>query len=448
MEVKHLRFVTITLAGLVCLIGCGGGGKQQPQIQQGRITGVVSDASSGAAAGVTVSVDGMSYSVRTNANGEFAIEGVPPGVHTVTAIGSGGTQGCAVVVEVEEGNETNAGELVLREAGQISGLVTSAATSEALPDATVTIVEAVVTTEDEMPHPVRIARTNEYGSYTVSGLPVGDYVVTVDKEGYRSASFYTSVLAATTTPGDVCLQPAASGPTGALKGTVYVQEDDGRISPLPGAMVILTDLGEEEPKPLPPVSDGPSAGRSEPVGDEYWAYSGFDGSYSIEGVPPGRYQATAVRPGMGFEQREVAIEAGSTTQADFTLVLVLPVYREITGTVTNALTGEPIAGAEVFAAADFPPVLLSGEARPGRPRGSIIIPDPDKCSMYAVTNDKGAYRLLVPDSVTIIHVYALGFEPAEEVVDERSVIDFKLKPEGGGDYQLPPLGRHPSRLSR
>jgi len=437
----HLRFVSAAaIAALVfaCLAGCGGGGKgvnPPAATGLGRITGMAEGAPSG---GVTVRVDGTNLSAQTDQNGRFEIEGVPSGIHTLTATVENGSQGCAVVVEVEGGKETNVGELVLREAGQISGLVTSTATSEAVSDAAVTVVESVVTIADEMPHPVRTTQTNEYGSYTVSGLPVGEYVVTVDKEGFRSASFAVTVYAASTTPGDVALYPVATGETGAVKGTVYLSTDDGRVDPLVGVMVILTSADNPEPPPpLPPLYEQQPGGRFGYVGDEYWAYSGPDGTYSIEGVPPGRYVATAVRPGMQIDQQEVTIVAGQTTQADFTLVLVVPRFKEITGTVTNAVTAEPIAGAEVFAAMDYPPpVPLSGGTQPGRPRGSIIMPDPGECQMYAVTDEKGFYRLLVPDSVTVISAYALGFEPAMEMVGDRSVIDFKLQPAVVGEVAL------------
>ena len=45
---------------------------------------------------------------------------------------------------------------------------------------------------------------------------------------------------------------------------------------------------------------------------EAYAMTGSDGSFRIEGVPPGTYEATVSHPALGVERFEVSIESGAT----------------------------------------------------------------------------------------------------------------------------------------
>ena len=74
----------------------------------------------------------------------------------------------------------------------------------------------------------------------------------------------------------------------------------------------------------------------------------------------------------------------------------------VTGTVTDASTGEPVVGATV---------LLKGST-----------------TQYAMTDDLGSYSITVP-SDGVLDVTFLGYSPLEVPVNGRTVIDIQLEME-------------------
>ena len=55
------------------------------------------------------------------------------------------------------------------------------------------------------------------------------------------------------------------------------------------------------------------------VTNPYYAFSGADGSYEIDQIPPGTYNVIVWHPKLGEKNMEVIIAAGATASADFTL---------------------------------------------------------------------------------------------------------------------------------
>lgn len=49
----------------------------------------------------------------------------------------------------------------------------------------------------------------------------------------------------------------------------------------------------------------------------YWTMAGTDGSYNIDGVPPGTYQLVAWHPILGEQKKEITISDGGTVEASF-----------------------------------------------------------------------------------------------------------------------------------
>jgi hypothetical protein len=450
---RNLRSMCAILTALflaILLAGCGGGTKITDLSSGfGRIVGTVydqpaADRTRSPGTMITVSVDGTDLSTEAGADGRFVLDNVPAGLYTLVAVTPEG-RAIAIVVAVEPGSETNVGEVVLREAGQIAGLVTSAVTHEPIAEAQVTITEMVYTTDGQMPHPVRTAYTDAAGSYTVSGLPVADYLVTISKEGFVTESLWLTVNAGSTTPGDAALQPVPEGETGGVAGTVYLRSDDGELHPLAGVLMRLCK--PQDPilmYPLPATAvnesgttvdltnygDGaPPPPFPEPV-IEYYAYTDENGHYEITGVPAGDYVIAAIRPGMEPAEQPVTITANSVARVDFTLTLVRPRLGTIVGTVTNAETKAPIQGADVYAVYYAPMPMAGGIGPMGG--GAVIFPDPDQCIMYTQTDEQGHYKLLVPVAVTAIAVYKDGFVPKEvpvSVVEDGTItVDVELSP--------------------
>jgi hypothetical protein len=359
---------------------------------------------------------------------------VPAGLQTLV-VGISGGQSNTVVVSVERGHATNVGEIVLGDAGQISGLITSSVGQSPIGGAVVTVIQVVASTDNQMPHPVRTAITDASGSYTIDGLPIGNYLISVSAAGYSAASLTATVTGGVTTPGDVSLTPTATAGTGALSGMVYLLAGDGSSAPIAGVLVRL--VAQDTPSaalPLPatavnssgqPVSLYPG-GVSPPVPRtqrDYYAFSGADGSYNISGVPAGQYTSVAVRPGLAISQHPVTITANTTVQQNFTLTMLTPTYGTITGTVTDAATNAPIAGAEVYAMICQPVSTGGGVASSAAnaiSNGAVITPNPSSTEMVAVTGTDGSYKLLVPACVTAIQASKNGYA-ANQVTVQVSV---------------------------
>jgi hypothetical protein len=451
MRVRSLFLLVVSISVISLLAGCGGGGGSGPKLPGGfgKIIGTVSDSStevtSRALAGaISIEVDGTDISTQAGSDGSFVLNNVPIGMHTLVAQTEG--RACAVVVAVEEGQETDVGEMVLSDAGQISGLVTSATTHQPIADALVSVAEMVYTIQDETPHPVRVRHTNASGSYTVSGLPAGEYLVTISKIGYQTVSLQLAVEAYKTTVGDAALQPDPTADVGALAGTVYLAQASGETRPIAGVLVRL--IPEAEPieyEPLPGEAIGEDGqvvdlypddeAPGPPIFHEYYAFSDENGAYRIDGVPVGRYTAVAVRPGLVPGHQPVTITANTTTRQDFTLTLRQPNFAVIEGTVTDSVTGSPIQGAAVRAIIGWRLMAGTLGARNGASsEGGVILPDPGHCIMFALTDANGHYTLKTPATVRGVGVRASGYQPKRvevAVVPGGSItVNVELTPDG------------------
>ena len=51
--------------------------------------------------------------------------------------------------------------------------------------------------------------------------------------------------------------------------------------------------------------------------NSYWTLAGTDGSYKIDGVPPGKYQLVAWHPILGEQKKEITIGDGKVAEASF-----------------------------------------------------------------------------------------------------------------------------------
>ncbi len=425
----HIPVILASLLLALWLVGCGGGGSSTISTGVGTIQGMVSDlplADGTRALGetITVGIDGTEIQTQVGSDGRFTLTNVPPGIHTLVAKNQ--QRAFALVVSVQGDRPTNIGQIELQDAGQISGIVTSAATQETLALARVVVVDAAATTTDSMPHPVRIAYTNPSGSYTIGALPTGDYLVTIGKRGYSSLSLKLTVTAGSTTVGDAALTPIVVPNSGSLAGQVSVVTEDGANKPLPGVMVRLAPVAlandPNQQQPLPPVAlDG--AGKevaiypdAPPVPDNargWYAFTDQEGMYQIDGIPAGDYIALAIRPGFLVAHQTVAIAADETTTANFVLTPLPPILATITGKVTDD-NGNPVAGAEVTAIVR-PPITPQAQATRQGPSmgGMIIAPD---VRMHAKTDSNGVYTLKVMPNVTAICVLKWGYKPAEVAV--------------------------------
>lgn len=315
----------------------------------GTITGTVTLADGGApAAGVEVhlaylwSEDDflLGSQTYTNADGSYALTGVPPGEHRVhfeTDWESGllseywestysywGSYWSANLVGVVAGVTTPGIDASLEVSGSISGTVTRA--SDGSP---VSGLDVSVWGEETGVHAYGSTRAD--GSYTIDRLPPDSYRVFFSPDGgsglaseyWEGAGDYDSATIVDVSPGEaVTLIDASLRTTGSIAGIV-TREDDGE--PVAGVFV---------------TAAGPGYGYAE---------TASDGSYTITGLAPGEYDVR-------FEPNDIALVAeywnGTYDWADATPVAVRS--GETTSSIDASLrSGGTISGQVRFEGGSF-----------------------------------------------------------------------------------------------
>jgi thermitase len=160
----------------------------------------------------------------------------------------------------------------------------------------------------------RTGLTDGAGIYTIDNVPPGTYQVTASKSGYQSSSLTVTVLSGGTAVADFSLNEVIL--PGSITGSVTDATDGSAIV---GAT----------------VTDGTRTSTTDATG-----------KYTIANVPPGTYQVTASKSGYQSSSLTVTVLSGGAAVADFSLSEV-SVSGSITGSVTDATNGSPIAGATV-----------------------------------------------------------------------------------------------------
>lgn len=426
-RVPRYPALVILSSCLILFYGCGGGSGGSGG--EGRVAGQVLQNSNGgggrAATPIIVGVDDTNLTTTAAADGTFTINHVPPGLHTIVAKTTGGA--VAVAAMVQSGVETNVGDVALQDAGQVSGLVTNSSNHAPVPNALITATGLALTnTATMMPQPVRIARTDQNGSYTLGDLPVGPYLVAVNAQGFQSASLMVTVTAGTTTSGDVSLASAPPVPHGSMSGTAFLVAADGSKQPLDGVLVRLAPVNDPLPmRPMPAVAtDSTGAHISFYPGiwggggiQELYTFTDSTGAYKLDNVPAGNYTAVAVRPGLDPDSKPVTITANANSPVDFQLKTHTLATGTVQGTVTNAANSQPIAGAHVSLVFRPGPIAISldgsgqgGWANAGLPAPGFIVPDGLQLSVD--TDAQGHYQLTAPVGQIALSVYADGFSPS------------------------------------
>jgi len=341
----------------------------------GTISGTVTDAATGAPlANVSVKVYNISSSdsavntatAFTNASGVYTLRGLATGGHFLTASAAGYVDelyddkpclnlGCdkyrGTSVPVTAGAATNGIDFSLSRPGVITGTVTDAATGLPLANVTVRLFDA----RGEALSPYSNITTNASGVYSWTGLSTGSYLLeTWNSLGYidelysdipcpaggcwsvtRTTGMPVNVTAGATTGG--INFGLASG--GTIAGTVTDAATGGAIA---GAVVYVYHASGTSYVTATTNASGVYTRTGLPTGTYFVrtfnSLGYLDELYNDMPCPGGTCNATT---GMG-----VGVTAGATTgNVDFALAA----GGQITGTVTNAETGAPLASGSVRA---------------------------------------------------------------------------------------------------
>lgn len=225
--------------------------------------------------------------------------------------------------------------------GQVSGAVTGQADGAAVAGATVDAFAA-----DDTSSPVASSATDDQGSYTVAGVPVGDYLIRFRAAGFADHWYGGTLTAEGATPVTVASSDGAQaidavlrGADGSIAGTVVGDEpagstiDVGVILGPDGTATLDTVIAVDEDDPAP------AAGLLRTVTvDE-------DGTFEIGSLPsPLAYTLTLRRDGYADSVRILQLAAGEDRTG-----VQLALRRgdgEIRGEVVSD-AGSPIGGAVV-----------------------------------------------------------------------------------------------------
>jgi protocatechuate 3,4-dioxygenase beta subunit len=276
--------------------------------------------------------------------------------------------------------------------GAIAGQVTDADTGEPIAGAVVQ-VDGIYT--------FAAVLTDANGEYTFGGVPPGDQVVRVWKEGYRPACQEVTVVSGETSQADFALEPFTPPPPGAIAGTVT---DALTGAPILGARVWHWPLM-----------------NTAPIG----SYTGFvdtdaNGEYEIPGLKPGYYGLRVAAAGHYDQWRKTEVLSDQVAVEDFALAPVVD-PGAIAGRVRDAETSAPIAGAVVYyhRREDCPNLAWQEWA--------------DQSLPHVTTNENGDYGIpnLQPGEYALL-VRAEGYWPvgskAVVVSGETTQADFALPP--------------------
>lgn len=254
----------------------------QPQTV-GRVTGKVTLQGASDHTGVQLFLAGTQYSAFSAPDGSYTLEGVAPGTYQLTAQYAGYAS-ASTTVTVTAGQSAKAPDLSLAKP-QTVGSVSGKATRQGASDHTGVQVFVAGTAFS--------ALTDKNGNYRLEGLAPGDYQLTAQYPGYAAATTSVSVAAGQT----------ANAPALTLAKPETVGRVSGKVTsfpaPLPGVIVYL-------------------------AGTQYAAISADDGSYALEGVPPGSYTLKAERSGYVTASGPVSVTVGQTTNADLDLYPLPP----------------------------------------------------------------------------------------------------------------------------
>lgn len=274
----------------------------------GSITGLISDATTSLGiAGVQVMILNGPVnvgSVITDANGNYLISGLAPGNYTVSAWISLYQLGLASATVLA--NTTTTANIALQSnPGTIAGIITD--------DQGMLLSGAII---DVSANGVSIASalSSSSGAYQISGLPPGNYVVTVTGAGYQTFTIGVNVQSGQTSTQNIILNPNP----GQIQGTIF---DSVSGLPIPNAIVQLLQNNVTITTVL-----------TDSLGD-----------FLLQNLAPGAYMIRISATGYETTNLSVIVISNQTTEIDEDLSAN---PGSLQGIVTNA-SAQPLANINV-----------------------------------------------------------------------------------------------------
>jgi hypothetical protein len=263
----------------------------------------------------------------TDENGQYTIEDIPVGTHSVMVFKCGyypATQEAEVLASQTTTVDFSLTPIEPPATGTITGKVTDATTSLPIESAFVfTVAEDIWECFGRFS-----AMTDSNGDYTIENVPVGMRKIFAFKRHYHHASQMVHVEEGLTTTVNFALYPIHPVGAGRVAGTVV---DAATSAPIENAWVFVKPLGA-----------GYLACRHNTLNTQ----TDENGEYLIDDVPAGECLVAAFKRGYHLDKERATVVANETTTVDFVL-RPFSVWRDVHAVVLNARSDQPIEGAAV-----------------------------------------------------------------------------------------------------
>lgn len=274
--------------------------------------------------------------LRTDAAGEFVDSGASPSTERVL-VQAPGHVAAARVVETKDGSDVVSIVFELEGAGAVEGVVRNKA-GKAIPGATLRLNVDVNPMDfmqlmnrngnRDVEAPAPTAVTDADGRYRLDGIPVGTAQIVAAAPDYIEARRSGIEIQVDRTEQGVDFELSGES---SLVGVVR----DDRGTPLAGAQIRVA-------LPAPEGATGMAAMMAQFSARTVSSVSRGDGSYTVEGLPPGTLTVTAKAPGYKSSRIELQMSAESRMEHDFALDPGLRLAGIVIGP-----DGTPIADADV-----------------------------------------------------------------------------------------------------
>jgi hypothetical protein len=247
--------------------------------------------------------------IQTDQNGNYTFRNLALQQYVLIA-SAADSQLSFVKVEVADTNPITIDFALDNEPGSVSGRVTARSSGHPLSGATIKIKQGNITLETDI--------TDNNGDYNLTGFAPGTYNVYAQETSYQTT--HTEVVVEEKK--NMIANFALAFGAGVVKGVV----SNGNTSTglIPGAHVKA-------------IINNVVYGT---------AITTEDGEYSIPGLGVGHYILTVGGDNYRFAYKDITIVDDQVTTQDFTLVAV---SSTVNGTITDTVTGLPIAGAIINA---------------------------------------------------------------------------------------------------
>ena len=336
----------------------------QPSPGQILVQGRVIDGQTGEAlSGASVVLAGaQTYSLQTDANGQFVFANPAAGGYTlsVALTGFGTVTGSITTVA---GQTLNLGTISLLPVstgatnGTVKGIVSSAATGAPIAGATVTLNALSATTGSD-------------GSYEIANVPAGQITVSAAASGYQTVTATGSLPAG----GILLFSPQLTGSGGGISTTAVLSG-------------IVTNANTHQPIAGATISVTGAALAS--------AQTAADGSYQITGLAAGAVQITASAANYDSVVAATQFQSGATVTFSPALY---PSGTSPTGANTSGISGTVVDASTNLALANV----------------SIVATTPDGTTKTLATDAKGRFAVTgLTQAQVALNFTLTGYVPAQ-----------------------------------